>query len=148
MHNGFWMVLAFFVAAIIHEAGHATAWRLLAGARIRGVGLGLPGRFSMSFAIGQGFAISCSPLLLTAYVVIENGAGILQNLSRSKKIVVHGAGIAANMATLLGIFMLAPFIGRLPVELSLLGAASLVLALMNIFFVDGWRIARAALGRA
>jgi len=120
------------ITALIHEAGHAIAWTL-AGARVREVGYARPHGAALRVKVGK-LTIAFNPFAIFAYTLIEGSKEQLSPPSRLQKILLHGAGIGANLlaATLALVF-------KDPL-LHLFAVSSAVLAVQNIFFRDGERM--------
>ncbi len=120
------------VTASIHEAGHAIAWTL-AGARVREVGYARPHGAALRFKVGR-LTIAFNPFAIFAYTLIEGSKEQLSPPSRLQRILLHGAGIGANLlAAALGLAFNDPL-------LHLFAVSSAVLAVQNIFFRDGERM--------
>lgn len=130
---GWSLLLALNVAvALIHEAGHAIAWTL-AGARVREVGYARPGGAALRIKVGK-LTIAFNPFTVFAYTLIEGSREQLSPPSRLQRILLHGAGISANLlAAAIGLAFNDPC-------LHLFAIFSAVLAFQNIFFTDGSRI--------
>ena len=120
------------VTALIHEAGHAMAWTLL-GAHVCEVGYARPYRPALRMTIGE-LTIAFNPFTVFAYTLVEDSKGRLRHFSRSQKILVHGAGIGANLLTAAFAVLLCGPIGHL------FAIFSASLAIQNAFFRDGQRI--------
>lgn len=120
------------ITALIHEMGHAMAWVLL-GAQVREVGYARPYKRALRMTIG-GLTFAFNPFTAFAYTLIENSKERSQHFSRIQKILVHGAGIGANLLTA----AFAVFVGG-PVG-HLFAIVSASLAVQNVLFRDGKRI--------
>src|SRR5215472_2481091 len=83
------------VTASIHEAGHAIAWTL-AGAHVREVGYARPHGAALRVKVGR-LTIAFNPFAIFAYTLIEGSKEQLSPPSRLQRILLHGAGIAANL---------------------------------------------------
>lgn len=117
------------VTALIHEAGHAIAWSL-AGARVLEVGYARPHGPALRVRVGK-LTIAFNPFTIFAYTLIEGSREQLSPPSRLQRILLHGAGIGANLvAAALGLVFKDPL-------LHLFAVSSAVLAFQNIFFRDG-----------
>ena len=126
------------VTALIHEMGHAMAWALL-GANVREVGYARPYRRALRMTIGE-LTIAFSPFTIFAYTLIEDSGERSRHFSRFQKILVHGAGIGANLLTA----VFAALFGGPAGHLFAVFSASL--AVQNVFFRDGKRILSALSG--
>lgn len=131
------VVLSFFfgltvITALIHEMGHAMAWALL-GAQVREVGYARPYRRALRMTVGE-LTIAFNPFTIFAYTLIDDSRERSQHFSRFQKILVHGAGIGANLLTA----GFAVFVGGPMGHLFAIFSASL--AVQNVFFRDGKRI--------
>ncbi|HET9177821.1 MAG TPA: site-2 protease family protein [Terriglobia bacterium] len=119
------------VTAMVHEAGHAIAWTL-AGARVREVGFARPHGPALRVKIGK-LTIAFNPFTVFAYTLIE-GSNEQLTPSRSQRLLLHGAGIGANLlAAALGLAFNDPMV-------HLFAVSSAVLAFQNMFFKDGERM--------
>ena len=126
------LLLLTIVTALIHEAGHAIAWSL-AGARVREVGYARPHGIALRIKVGK-LTVAFNPFTIFAYTLIEGSRDQLNPASRLQKVLLHGAGIGANLlAAAMGLFFKDPL-------LHLLALSSAVLAIQNLFFKDGERI--------
>lgn len=126
------------ITALIHEMGHAMAWALL-GAHVREVGYARPYRRALRMTVGE-LTIAFNPFTIFAYTLIEDSRERSQHFSRLQKILVHGAGIGANML----MAVLAVLVGG-PMG-HLVAAFSASLAVQNVFFRDGKRMLSALSG--
>jgi|YelNatPaOPRAMG01_1025707.scaffolds.fasta_scaffold13810_4 hypothetical protein len=120
------------VTALVHEAGHAAAWKLV-GSQIRELGYATPGRRALRFRVGK-LTFAFSPFTLFAYTIVETTEEQYRSMTRTQRVFVHGAGIVANI--------LAAGLGLLVSSTAshVFAVFSASLAIQNIFFQDGKRI--------
>ncbi len=130
--GSFFLLVLNVVVALIHEAGHAIAWSL-AGARVREIGYARPYGPALRVKVGK-LTIAFNPFTIFAYTLIEGSREQLRPPSRLQRILLHGAGIGANLlAAAVGLAFKDPL-------LHLFAVSSAVLAFQNIFFKDGSKI--------